>query len=413
MAETFIDPLTATEDTSYRAPERVNPDFIYMSPTVLERSDFVASDDYEDPMEPRIIEKPDYAGYRAAALAAADDFVERMRTKVDRAEGTFEKVFLMMHANHYRAGTRKQSRVDDSREAFAAVMQPHIDAGTPLEFVLPAFPFKLANPFKVARREPDMAEILCLSRMYEIAQVIASVHPPGARFHLVSDGVAYGPLFGVTQAEARLYRDRCREMIDAMGYGDALAITDLQDLIDARMPEFETVRTSLDPALRRWWKDNTDDLRRASILSSAAANINLSQGITHDLLRIALDDILIGPEDDKALDNLRRVRSSILGRTEEAAYQFVLLLYTMREANVLNDAFPRAIRATVHPKPGQWSPHLVNRASKVFPWQGIAVDEGEKGWRTRYEFDAQQRGHRPVHLRDDPCPFYYETTEEA
>lgn len=391
---------------AYR-PEDIRPDFIYMSPAALERSDFVAQEEYQDPIEPLIIDDPGYAAQRTAVFEQAERFTRRMLPEL-RSTGIADRIIDLINAKHYRAGTRRQSGADESRALFRTILEPRIQAGEPVEFVLPAFPFKLANPVKVARREPDMAEVLCLSRMYEICQVIKAVYPPGARFCLISDGVAYAPLFGVARVEAELYRRTCIEMINELGFQDALRIVDLQYLIDARGEEFAQVQAALEPALRVWWRENPHDPRRASIIRSAASNLNLSRGITHDLIQLATHDLVLGAHDDDSLANLRRVRSSIANRTEETAFRFVLLLYTLRETDLIKKACPGAIRATVHPKPGQWAPHLVNRDSKVFPWQGIAVRDQRGHWRIRYEFDVQRRRARPVHLKGDPFPFYYD-----
>ncbi len=69
----------------------------------------------------------------------------------------------------------------------------------------------------------------------------------------------------------------------------------------------------------------------------------------------------------------------------------------------------------MHPKPTQWGLHLVNRESRVFPWQGVAFRKAGGQWRLKYEFEVRRNRAVPVHLRgeDEMFPFYYEHAEAA
>ena len=99
-----------------------------------------------------------------------------------------------MRSKRFRAGTVKQTRFEDNRELFRPLVERHVEAGTPLELVMPSFPFKHRNPVKVGRRSPDMAEVLCLCRLREASLALRRVHEPGARFVVVSDGLVYRTL---------------------------------------------------------------------------------------------------------------------------------------------------------------------------------------------------------------------------
>ena len=83
----------------------------------------------------------------------------------------------------------------------------------PVPVTLPSYPFKIPNPVKVRRRSPDMAELLNLQRLIELSHAISLVHEPGATMHVISDGMIYGPLFGVSDHEARCYRADAEQMI--------------------------------------------------------------------------------------------------------------------------------------------------------------------------------------------------------
>jgi hypothetical protein len=109
---------------------------------------------------------------------------------------------------------------------------------------------------------------------------------------------------------------------------------------------------------------------------------------------------------------VERVRRSVRERTEEAAFEFALTLYTLKELDLVATAYPGAVRATVHPKPEQWGLHLVNEHTQVFPWQGVAYKPKEGKWTVKYEFDVLRRRAVPVHIEGDMFPFYSEESDE-
>lgn len=75
--------------------------------------------------------------------------------------------------------------------------------------------------------------------------------------------------------------------------------------------------------------------------------------------------------------------------------------------------YPKSIRGTVHPKPKQWGIHLVNRHTRIFPWHGVAYKNESEIWKIKYEFDARRMKARPVHIKGDLYPFYYEAIEHC
>lgn len=400
----------------YRPPgvEEIDPSFIHMHPAVMERSDFDALEQYNEPIEPRIVDAFDYRGHALETAQSADEFVETIRNRLDRHATAYDRVFDIMRSKRFRAGTAKQTRFDDNKELFRPIVERQLNAGAPIEFVLPSFPFKHNNPVKVGRRSPDMAEVLCLSQLYGICRALAYVHEPGARFVIISDGLVYREMFGITRHEALTYRERVREMIGQLGYDDAIEITDMEDLVDARRADFEIVERRLRPVFERWWRENPDDLRRASLIQASTANLNTSGSVTHDLLQMTTKDVLLDTEERDAVDTLDTIRRGTVERAEQGAFEFALFLYVLKEIDLVRSCYPHAVRATVHPKPGQWGLHLSNRESRVFPWQGVAYRNENGAWRVKYEFEVLRRRATPVHVRgdDEMFPFYYEHSEE-
>jgi hypothetical protein len=50
-------------------------------------------------------------------------------------------VFDIIRSKRFRAGTVTQTSFDENKELFGPIVEEHIAQGSPLEFVLPSFPF--------------------------------------------------------------------------------------------------------------------------------------------------------------------------------------------------------------------------------------------------------------------------------
>lgn len=402
-------------ERDYEPPtvEEIDPSFIHMNPAVMERSDFEVPDRYHETIEPRVVDKFDYGAEAAHATERAASFIDTIRPKLDKHESSYERIFQIMRSKRVRAGTVAATRFDDNSELFRPAVQRQIDDGSPLEFVLPSYPFKHKNPAKVSRRSPDMAEVLCLCRLYEICHAIRLVYGPGAKCVIISDGLVYRGMLGVTRHETISYRERVKEMIKQLGFDDALEVIDMDDLVDSRRGLFDHVERRLRPVFAEWWRTHPENLRRASLISASAANINTAESVTHDLVQMATRDAVLGTHGQDMLEHFETVRSKTVERAERAAFEFALFLYVLKEIGLVESCFPRAVRATVHPKPGQWGLHLVNRETRVFPWQGVACRKADGQWRIRYEFEMVRERATPVHVRgdDDMFPFYYEQSD--
>ncbi|MDQ6839486.1 MAG: isocyanide synthase family protein [Actinomycetota bacterium] len=396
---------------TYRPPtiDEIDPSFIYLSPTVMETSEFEATDTYDDPVEPGVIDSFDYAKPRGDVIARAETFLDGIGNRLGNLATVYDRVFAIMEAKRYRAGTMTQTRFAENKELFRPVLEGHINDGAPLEFVLPSFPYKFSNPVKVARKAPDMAEILCLSQLYEICHCLSSVYDGGARFVIISDGHLYHKMFGISEYEAVEFRDQVKEMISLLGFADSIDIVDMHDLIRSHQERYDLIWHELEPVFGKWWEQNPDNERVCSLIKSSAPNINTAGEVTHDLVQMATKDILHDTDEDETLANFQKIRDRVRERSEDGALEFALTLYTLKELALVERCYPQAIRATVHPKPEQWGIHLVNRQTRVFPWQGVAVHKASNDrWTVKYESEAIRRRATPIHIKGELFPFYYE-----
>ncbi|MDQ6803826.1 MAG: isocyanide synthase family protein, partial [Actinomycetota bacterium] len=389
LVEAKVEEMAAFRER-YRVPrvDEIDPGFIHMHPAVMQRSDFEALEDYNEPLEPRVLEAFDYEHQARATAATADEFISAIRNRLDRLETVYDRIFDVMRSKRFRAGTVTQTRFDENKEIFRAIVEAHVAEGSPLEFVLPSFPFKHNNPVKVSRRSPDMAEVLCICRLYEICHALGEVYEPGARFVIIGDGMVYHHMFGVTEHEALSYRERAQGMVAQLGFQDTIELIDMEHLIASRQELFDFVGERLRPVFSEWWDANPDDLRRASLIQASTANLNTSESVTHDLVQMATKDVLLDTEEETDASTLETIRSQTVERAEQGAFEFAFFLYVLSEIDLVPSCYPRAVRATVHPKPTQWGLHLVNRESRVFPWQGVAYRNQHGAWRIKYQFEV-------------------------
>lgn len=253
-----------------------------------------------------------------------------------------------------------------------------------------------------------MAEVLCLSQLFQFCYLVSRVYPPGAVFTIIADGQLYNEMFALTVHEAVAYRERVAGMIRRLGYHDMIEIVDMKDVIDAEREGFDFAYARLRPVFTEWWRHNSDDQRRASVIQSSAPNLRTCDQVADDLVNLVTLDIIHDLEDAELLANVRKVRRRVAERAEAGAFEYALVRFVMSEFDMVGSQYPDAIRATVHPKPRQWGIHLVNRKTRVFPWQGVAYRKQDGGWRVKYRAEVLRLKAIPVHLAGEMYPFYYE-----
>ncbi|KAK5655554.1 hypothetical protein OQA88_5485 [Cercophora sp. LCS_1] len=117
------------------------------------------------------------------------------------------------------------------RSKFLAVISRFVRTQQKVVMCLPAFPFKSANKVeKVLGTLPDKAEELALNRLNTMCVTIAKFYEPGAELTVISDGLVYNDLLGISDLETWRYGSALRAMADGKGFSH-LAFSRLQDLV--------------------------------------------------------------------------------------------------------------------------------------------------------------------------------------
>ncbi|MFB9905785.1 L-tyrosine/L-tryptophan isonitrile synthase family protein [Allokutzneria oryzae] len=353
-------------------------------------------------------EEIDYSALAEQVTSDADNFLRSCWGRLQAVADPARRIFEIMAAARYRAGSVEGTAFMDNWELWRDRLTAAVREDTPISIVLPSFPFKAPNPLKVRRHLPDMAELLCLARLFEITKAIQAVHPAGAVVHILSEGRIYAPLFEVSAHEAQVYRTEVDRMIASLGADGAVRTVDiLDDVVAPEQEDFDAVREALEPELRQWWRDNADDAHRRYLVRNFIASVHTGNE-TAQLLASVLNTALTNESITNAGHELEQVRHRIEQRADEAAFTYTLLLCTLKLTDVMGKYDPNAIRATVHPKPGQWGIHLVNKKTSIYPWHGVAVRKPSGAWRIRTELDAIRSGALPVRSGAYAMPFFYE-----
>ncbi|KAF4467009.1 ABC1 transport [Fusarium albosuccineum] len=124
------------------------------------------------------------------------------------------------------------------RPKFLAVISRFVRVRQKVLMCLPAFPFKSANKVeKVLGALPDKAEELALGRLNAMCATIGHIYEPGAELTIISDGLVYNDLLGISDQETWRYGSALRAMAERKAFSH-LAFSRLQDLVAVKnLPE--------------------------------------------------------------------------------------------------------------------------------------------------------------------------------
>ncbi len=288
----------------------------------------------------------------------------------------------------------RRNRTNVNREALSQSLQPLLESRHRIRLVMPAFPFKDQNPFRTrgAPRHPDLGEVALLIRLHVLALALYQVHPHGVDWILVGDGRAYGDIFGVPEEEASAYQAELRRWRNHLNLHRTVSVVDLADLVEradtnadgTHQGSFSAARQQIREHLERL--RSQDEERALGVLRRGMAwNLNtrdlLDSGATHEALWTAVRTV----EADHADATSRALHTEVRRRAHTAALDYASFNLALRYHDLIDRFLPGAIRATIHPKPGQIAaPSL----GKVFPWNGVPLLTGSVASPDSIQVDA-------------------------
>ncbi|ODH26265.1 hypothetical protein ACO22_04721 [Paracoccidioides brasiliensis] len=101
----------------------------------------------------------------------------------------------------------------EAKGKISRLVEEHVEVGRVIPMVLPAFPFKSPNKkFKVLGHLPDKGEEVALAHLNGLCELIKEEYKPGAKIDIVSDGLMYSDLLGISDEQVWAYGQSLRKL---------------------------------------------------------------------------------------------------------------------------------------------------------------------------------------------------------
>lgn len=316
---------------------------------------------------------------------------------------TAHAIIEILNSDEFRKGPESNLRDESGRTAER--IDRAIRCGSPIEIVIPSFAGRPHNPAAHRRVSPDLGELYALQRLKNISDAVARVYPPAVLFTLILDGRAYRPFYGYSDHEAMPYSRNLEAMIGWLGARGQIRTVELSDLIAARANDLEALDTLVRHSVRSAWDSPhfpaRDELVRA--LRQGTETTAISAGLIELYKSGSWREV-----DLCAL--FARAEAITHQRADHAAFEYAVLMTKLKRAKVIDSAFFGAMRGTVHPKPGQYSPRLTAVETSISPWHGVAIVRKDGSIVTEYESVVYEDFERycAVFIDGDEAPFFYE-----
>ena len=288
------------------------------------------------------------------------------------------------------------------KNLFLSQVQFFIGRGLPIEFVLPAFPFKSGNSEKkVMGHLPDKGEKLALETLNTFIEEIQKIYPPGAKINIVSDGRVFADIFNISDEHVTEFGSELRNIAKDMGY-TAFRFFDLQYFLD---------------------KCQTHDIARDRLVSYFGRTVEgIVSRISEDedyqkmycgFVKFMLEDLYSYMENEKnALRKKYQMSISQIKRDAGQRAKFVMMR---------NDAYSRMV-ATLFPLHIRLSIHAHNNSGPKFairllpinkvseklvadkhlhiptPWHNVVLEDSEGKFLLMKKFQVERLHHQKTVL---------------
>lgn len=214
-----------------------------------------------------------------------------------------------------------------------------VTANKPIGLVLPAFPFKSPNRTdKVLGALPDAGEELALMHLNGLASAILRIYAHGAVISIVSDGLVYNDILGVSDEEVWEYGQALRQMtID-------------HDLCHLRfLRQHDIFDCGIDPntVSKAQYLQNVSKLRE-HLISRIPSEAALDEMIATDLdTTLVYRGYLKFLELDLATDSTGKSKARFKKHIREVARKMIARGYAFRGGIAVK--YPGHVRLSIHP----------------------------------------------------------------
>jgi hypothetical protein len=271
------------------------------------------------------------------------------------------------------------------------------EVSRPIEFVAMAFPYKVPNPLKTDRKAPDAGEALMLRRFQAVLDALSAVYAPGGRLTILEEGIL-GRCQGVEPARIAAYREGIDRIVEVSGIDRARIVFHSLDDMVTRIPNFEARWIHEQERMRELWQQNDPAVRAAYVTTVAAQRTSVP---TWDYDPTVLAEAY---DPEKTESALRYPRDYIDKVAHRQFFAYRSLLALRDSTGYLQDLRPHALKLTVSPKPENLAVIPVNAWSRILPYHGIPILDGNGRWTISYRAaaGADFGSLEALHLAGDP-----------
>jgi hypothetical protein len=198
-----------------------------------------------------------------------------------------------------------------------------------------------------------------LAQLRRMLEFLAALGLPNVRVVCLTDGIVYSRYLGpYDRMQAVFYRENVRAFRDALGLAGRVLIVDAENLL-LRVPDFDAALRRAHAAVERAERQSPAVQRKlTSLIRSFLFHVH-AQGEDVDLLARIVNASLEGRE--LATPGERGEQRRIWAKAGADARWYAAHLLVMSALDVVQNLVDVPyIRATVHPKPGQFAPAPVN-----------------------------------------------------
>lgn len=261
-----------------------------------------------------------------------------------------------------------KNRENNEQYSFVKQIMPLLNEQKRLIFVLPGFPFKDQNRFRVPYNASsvDFGEICFLIRLHNLIQTLYQIHPYGGHSIVLSDGYLYQDIFHVPIKEVEEYQYRLHFYRNMLNIQGDVSIIDLKEMIERANENGEIDR--IVQYILQIIKDSFVSQPYFELLVQGMKwNMN-----SKELLK-ELNDIdawsVLKCQRSEVKPDLIEIWDLYNNSAIEAAEKYAAINLMLKWTDLVKKFLPESIRCTVHPKKNQLA------LASNYAWNGVAWSE--------------------------------------
>lgn len=275
--------------------------------------------------------------------------------------------------NPYIGSSKNQANNNESE--FIKQLLPTIIEKKRLLFVLPAFPFKDQNRFRVPydADTPDFSEISFMLRLSNITEIIYQVYPQGSDIVILTDGDLYKDIFGISDQDISKYLSKLIEYRYNMNIQGAVSFISLKEMIDRSSDTSLAwhIKDYIKKQLIEIFNNREAELKNIFNILVSAMKWNIEN---RNSLKDYDDETcwkILRWEKDSIDSQYQKIWQETHERAFDAALEYASVNLMLRWTKLISLFFPDSIRATIHPKKNQFA----LSSGRTYAWNGVAFSK--------------------------------------